>query len=666
MTVYVAAAFGSLELIDIISGPLGLPDWAIKAVMILAVICFPITFLLSWFFPKSAGSPTHLGFLLSDVKAELDFQDIELQPDELLPYQFSNSDVSAKKSPGRLQGLILGVISFMVIVAAVVLFLFYGGKSVPFKERDWIVITDFENQTNEEIFDKSLNTAFALSINQSRHINVLSRERMQETLRLMKVEDLENIDEKTGKEIAIREGVNFYMVPSISRVGSQYILTVRIQDAVSGNTLNSEVVYAEGQDEILGKLDVLIKKIRHSLGESRYQISGQDKPLAKVTTSSLDALREYSLGRYYKLWLDFEQANVHYENAIRIDSGFTIAKVALGTSLYESFDKDKGRKWLEEAMGTIDDLTDYEKYNVLVNYALYVENNLNKGIDYAKARINLYPDSPELHHNLGFYYQQLGKYDNAVAEYKKSLRIDPNLTMAYANLIWTYLHNLGQMDSALIWSQKMIEHRPDHSWGYCYMGSAYVGKGNLKEAEYAFSKARDLEPTAVWGLFRLAYVYRLQGKYDKAIELLKEIFTQHPEEIDALYDLGVIYNRIGDQNNARDHFLDYKDSCENWVETNPDDPLSYLYCGMVYARLGNREAGWAMGVEAMKIDSKDYFAFAEFYAVQDSIEKALDQLEKAFQNGYRDLPWLQLKSNFDALRDEIRYQELIYEYFKSD
>jgi len=222
------------------------------------------------------------------------------------------------------------------------------------------------------------------------------------------------------------------------------------------------------------------------------------------------------------------------------------------------------------------------------------------------------------------------------------------------------------MDSALIWAKQMIEYKPEHAWGYCYKGSAFVGKDNLKEAENAFFKAKDLEPTAIWGLFRLAHVYRLQGKYDKAIEVLKEIHIQYPEEIDAHYDLGVIYNILGDQNNARDHLLVYIESCKKRVDTSPDDPHSYLDCGIAYTRLGQREAGWEMGLEAMKIDSTDYFAFAEFYAVQDSIEKALDQLEKAFQNGYRDLPWLQLKSNLDALRDEIRYQELIDEYFKSD
>ena len=528
------------------------------------------------------------------------------------------------------------------------------------------MIADFENQTDEEIFDKSLNTAFALSLNQSRHINVLSRERMQQTLKLMKVENQENIDEKTGKEIALREGANFYLVPSISRVGSQYILAVRIQDAVSGNTLNSELVYANGQDEIIRKFDLLIKKIRHNLGESRYKISGDNKPLEKVTTSSLDALREYSLGVHYINSMDLKQAVVHLENAIGIDSGFTAAKVVLGTLLFEKFDKDMGRKWLEEAILKVDELANFEKYYLLINYAIWVENDLNKAIDYQKIRIEQFPDSPNQHYNLGYYYQMQGKYEKAVAEFKTALRIDPNHIQAYVNLNWTYLHYLGLMDSALISSQKMIEHRPEHAWGYFYKGSVFAGRDNLLEAEDAFCKGRDLEPFAIWGLFRLASVYRLLEKYHEAIEVLKEMLTRYPENIDAHYDMGLVYNMLGDQKNARDQFMAFKDACENWMDTSPDDPHPYLYCGMAYTRLGNREAAWELGLEAMRIDSTHHLTFAEFYAVQDSVEKALDQFEKALQNGFRDLSWIKLMANFDALRDEIRYNELINEYFKSD
>ncbi len=81
MTVYIAAAFGFLELIDIISGPLKLPGWVLSVVMISAVIGFPAAFLLSWFFPgspdrkkesKPAGDEPWEDVYHSDIEQDLD------------------------------------------------------------------------------------------------------------------------------------------------------------------------------------------------------------------------------------------------------------------------------------------------------------------------------------------------------------------------------------------------------------------------------------------------------------------------------------------------------------------------------------------------------------------------------------------------------------------
>ena len=114
---------------------------------------------------------------------------------------------------------------------------------------------------------------------------------MLETMARMKIMDRESVDDETGREIAVREGIDIYIVPSISEVGNKYVIGVKIMDSKSGDLLRSEVIYAENQDEILGKLDLLSKRLRRHLGESRYKIASQDKPLKKVTTSSLEALK---------------------------------------------------------------------------------------------------------------------------------------------------------------------------------------------------------------------------------------------------------------------------------------------------------------------------------------------------------------------------------------
>ncbi|MFQ6109796.1 MAG: protein kinase, partial [Candidatus Aminicenantales bacterium] len=117
---------------------------------------------------------------------------------------------------------------FIVLIAAIVGLILWHPWSpkntVPYKERDWILITDFNNQTGEEVFDLSLNKALAVSIGQSSYINIFSQRMIRDALRRMKKNGIESIDEAVGQEIALREGINIMVIPGISRVGNTYVL----------------------------------------------------------------------------------------------------------------------------------------------------------------------------------------------------------------------------------------------------------------------------------------------------------------------------------------------------------------------------------------------------------------------------------------------------------
>jgi hypothetical protein len=70
-------------------------------------------------------------------------------------------------------------------------------KKIPFSEREWILVSDFENQTGDEVFDRSLNTALTVSLQQSRYVNVFPRSRVKETLQRMGKKDPERLDEES-------------------------------------------------------------------------------------------------------------------------------------------------------------------------------------------------------------------------------------------------------------------------------------------------------------------------------------------------------------------------------------------------------------------------------------------------------------------------------------
>ena len=560
---------------------------------------------------------------------------------------------------------LLKISSFIIffIAASFIFILFNSSTTMPFKERDWIVITDFENITGDPVFDNSLNTAFKLSVNQSRYINVVTRQKIKEILKRMKKDKATHIDEELAREIALRESIKIYISPSISKVGNQYTLTAKIQEAQTDSILRSEVFYVNGQDEILKKMDQLCKKIRKSLGESRYQIFEQSKPLSKVTTSSLDALKEYSLGIEKHLNLQFKEARTHYENAIDLDSNFTAAKASLGNLLFEKFDKDEGRKWLKLAMVSIDDLTDREKYSILAIYAASIDNDLDQSVEYTKTLLNLYPDDAINHNNLGWYYQSKGRYEKAAEEYKIALGINPYQMLTYGGLNWIYLDYLGQMDSVKVWSQQMITYAPENPWGYYYLGSAYAGIDSLQKAENNFVKARTIDQNFLFNLWRLAHVYRLRGMHDKAIDVLEEILNINPNETFANYDIGINYMLKEDHKNAMSKFLELKNICEHWLKAYPENPNVYISTGLVLTWLGEKEKGWKIGKKAMEIDSTLHIRMAELLAVQDRKSEALDHIETALKNKYRDRAWLKLNPNLQLLHNELRYQKLIEDHF---
>ena len=84
---------------------------------------------------------------------------------------------------------------------------------------------------------------------------------------------------------------------------------------------------------------------------------------------------------------------------------------------------------------------------------------------------------------------------------------------------------------------------------------------------------------------------------------------------------------------------------------------------MVLARLGEMDSAWEVGKKGIDLDSTTHFHIAEFLAVLDRKSEALDRLEKALENGYRNLTWIKLSPDIQLLHEEVRYQELINKYF---
>ena len=250
----------------------------------------------------------------------------------------TSSRVTQSSSPPRRRRLTVRWFASTLTLAVLVLvggFLFLGSTNdLGFRHRDWIVIADFQNNTGESVFDRSLNNALAVGLQQSNHVNLFPKTRVAQTLARMVREDTGILTEALGREVALRENIGLLVVPSIDRIDETFVLALRVLDPASGDELLSLSEHAEGANGVLPALDQLARRFRRDLGESRFSISRQNMRLGAATTPSLEALEAWSEGDLHWGLRNYDLAMVLFQRAVELDSSFAMAHADLGGVFY--------------------------------------------------------------------------------------------------------------------------------------------------------------------------------------------------------------------------------------------------------------------------------------------------------------------------------------------
>ncbi len=555
--------------------------------------------------------------------------------------------------------------AFLMVAVLIVVWLLGRTPALAFTARDFVLISDFDNETGDPVFDKSLTTAFATSLGQSSYANVYSRLRIAETLKRMKRPAADRIDEQLAQEIAVREGLKVIVLPSISGVGENYRVAASIHDVASGKNVKTELVKATGKDKVLDAVDTLSVAIRKDLGESLQTIA-QSKRLSSVTTQSLEALRQYSIARERAVSLQWDEARVYFGNALRIDPTFTAARASLGMLEVEQamnglphFDAAEGKRLLREAVQHVDGVTDREKYGILAFHARAVDRNPEKAIGYLKTLISLYPDDSVYYVNLGRTYLQMGRVPEALAEYKEAIRLDPRFVLAYGNLAGTYLYQMGDVTSALPICQKILELDLGNAWAQDCLGMSYFAKGELPQAEAAFKKAVAANPEATLSRYRLAHMYRLQGHYPQALATLEEIQKVDASETSVFYDMGVVYDRMGDRPKAREFFTHYRHEVETHWRKTLREPGTQLVLAATAARLGEVDHARQMLRKARAKAPQLHLEAAFVLSLLGQKKEAVDQVELAIKNGYAYYIWLKMHPDLMPLHGYPAFDQMM-------
>lgn len=319
-----------------------------------------------------------------------------------------------------------------------------GSGSAP---KDSILLTEFENTTGEAIFDQTLKMALAFSLAQSPFLDIVPDSRVAQTLRLMGRRSDEKVTKELGEEVCMRQNLKAFISGSITKFGEVYVLTLEAINARNNESLGREFEQVNSREEVLNALTRAAAGLRERLGESLNSIEKFNVPSESITTSSLEALKIFVLGREQIVNGRQFEAIPFYKKALELDPDFALAYTELAV-VYRNTDQWKlAAEMTKKAYELREAVSESEKLRITYYYHNFVQGELDKAIDTLELWRNTYPNFVVSYVSLSDSMERIGQSEKAVAFAREGIRIDPNYATIYMNLVES-LVSLGRYEEA--------------------------------------------------------------------------------------------------------------------------------------------------------------------------------------------------------------------------
>ena len=206
----------------------------------------------------------------------------------------------------------------------------------------------------------------------------------------------------------------------------------------TGDTLAREQVEVEKKEQVLGAVGKAASRLRGKLGESLASIKRFDAPVEEATTSSLEALKAFSLAEAERSKGSELTAIPFYKHAIELDPNFAVAYARLGQSYANTGQSELAVESTKLAFERRERASELEKLYISTHYYDNVTGELDKSIEAYQLWKRTYPRDSIPPNNLGVAYNIIGKFDQGLEEAQETMRLDPNSAFTYGVLGSSY------------------------------------------------------------------------------------------------------------------------------------------------------------------------------------------------------------------------------------
>jgi tetratricopeptide (TPR) repeat protein len=354
---------------------------------------------------------------------------------------------TAPEKTARFRWAIVAGATILLVAFGVGGWLFFTRKTHALTDKDTIVLADFANTTGDTVFDGALRQGLSVQLAQSPFLSIISDQQVQQTLQLMNQKSDAKLTSEIARELCLRTGSAAVLDGSIAQIGTEYLLTLKAVNCVSGESLASTEAQASDKNHVLDALGKTASEIRNQLGESLSNVQEFDTPLEHATTSSLEALKAYSLGM--KTWdaKGDTEAIPFFKRAIELDPNFALAYLALGTNYSNLAQSGLAEANLNKAFELRDRVSERERYRITGDYYSIAVADEQETIQAYQLWAKSYPRDDLARLELGNEYMWLGRWEQALSETQESIRLERNDVIAYVNLAQIYLA-LNRLDDA--------------------------------------------------------------------------------------------------------------------------------------------------------------------------------------------------------------------------
>jgi eukaryotic-like serine/threonine-protein kinase len=353
---------------------------------------------------------------------------------------------AAVRKTTRAKTIVISLIACGAVSVAATLFVSRHHRPT-FGEKDSILLADFENNTGEPILDDAMKEAAAVELGQSPFLNIVSNDRVRETLRFMSRSQDERVQSPLAREVCERIGAKAYIAGSVNRIGTGYVFALKAVNCTDGTSFAQESAIAKSKEALLPALDQAAAKIRRALGESLASVQKFDVHVEDATTPSLEALKAYSLGSAQLARGTIKDAVPFFDHAIELDPNFAMAYAKRGAAYSTLGELDRAASEFRKAYALRANLSEREKLFLAVRYQDSVVGDTNKAIETYEMWRKLYPRDIQPYNGLSARYQIVGKYEEAAEAAREGLRLQSNSFIPYANLASSY-QALNRFDEA--------------------------------------------------------------------------------------------------------------------------------------------------------------------------------------------------------------------------